>query len=410
MKVLIVNCVYGQGSTGKIIADLHRGLCRSGIQTSVCYARGPGRSEINVHKLVEEPIVKLQSMCSKITGYVYQCSPFSTKALFAYIEREHPDLINLHCINANTLNIAETLSRFKKRKIPTVLSLHAEFPYTGSCSHALDCDRWKTGCYDCPQFGTPDSQCPASFFFDRSEHQWHLLQKAYDKFDSLLVTCVSPWLADRARQSPFFKDKTVLPVLNGLNTEIFTPRDTARLKGKFQLSSEKVILHVTPDFYSPIKGGSHVLDIARRLDREYPQCRLIIVGYNGNGSDLPSNVIPVRFTRDQAELAEYYSLANLTLLTSRRETFSMVCAESLCCGTPVVGFKAGGPESIALPDCSCFTEYGNMESLYENVLRWLGRKCEMDKFVSVARKTYSTQSMTDRYISAYRHILNIGKP
>ena len=38
----------------------------------------------------------------------------------------------------------------------------------------------------------------------------------------------------------------------------------------------------------------------------------------------------------------------LTVLTSKRETYGMACAESLACGTPVVAFLAGGTESIAL--------------------------------------------------------------
>jgi glycosyltransferase involved in cell wall biosynthesis len=35
----------------------------------------------------------------------------------------------------------------------------------------------------------------------------------------------------------------------------------------------------------------------------------------------------------------------------------MIVAESLCCGTPVVGFKAGGPESIAIDDYCVFVQF-----------------------------------------------------
>ena len=46
----------------------------------------------------------------------------------------------------------------------------------------------------------------------------------------------------------------------------------------------------------------------------------------------------------------------------------MVTAESLCCGTPVVGFRAGGPESIAIPSFSKFCVPGNIEELAEAVM------------------------------------------
>ena len=54
-------------------------------------------------------------------------------------------------------------------------------------------------------------------------------------------------------------------------------------------------------------------------------------------------------------------MANLTILTSQFETFSMVCAESLCSGTPVVGFKAGAPEQISIQQYSEFVEYGKID-------------------------------------------------
>ena len=45
----------------------------------------------------------------------------------------------------------------------------------------------------------------------------------------------------------------------------------------------------------------------------------------------------------------------------------MVTAESLCCGTPVVGFKAGGPESIALKDFSEFVDYGDINGIIAHI-------------------------------------------
>ena len=44
----------------------------------------------------------------------------------------------------------------------------------------------------------------------------------------------------------------------------------------------------------------------------------------------------------------------------------MIVAESLCCGTPVVGFKAGAPEQITIKEYSEFSEFGNIEILKEN--------------------------------------------
>ena len=40
MKVLLVNCVYAIGSTGKIVKDIASGLHQSGVEVAIAYGRG----------------------------------------------------------------------------------------------------------------------------------------------------------------------------------------------------------------------------------------------------------------------------------------------------------------------------------------------------------------------------------
>lgn len=405
MKILLVNTVVGVGSTGKIISDISSGLHGCHIDNVVAYARAAhAKATSSAVRLAPGYIFILQSLLSKITGLSYCCSTYSTHNLFALIRKENPDIVNLHCVNGNTLNLAQTIRYLKENHIKTVLSIHAEFPYTGGCGHALDCDLWQTGCYQCPQFHQPGSQLPVSYFFDRTAEQWKLMENAYHDFEELVVTCVSPWLEERARKSPFFQGREVVTVMNGLNTDIFHPRHFEHLIHRHQLNNKKIILHVTPNFYSSIKGGQYVLKIAHRLQKERDDVRMVICGYNGNGEDLPENVIPIRFTRNQEELAEYYSMANLTLLTSLKETFSMVCAESLCCGTPIVGFKAGGPESISIGQYSEFVDFGDVDALYDSVLRWLD-KPRNSSIGNTACQLYSIAAMTENYKKVFEHLI-----
>ena len=109
---------------------------------------------------------------------------------------------------------------------------------------------------------------------------------------------------------------------------------------------------------------------------------------------------------DQNELAEYYSLANVTVLTSKRETFSMVTAESLCCGTPVIGFKAGGPEYIAIPEYSEFVEHSNVELLYNTILKWISNPVDKVAISEKAREKYSKETMCKNYIKIYNELIH----
>lgn len=107
---------------------------------------------------------------------------------------------------------------------------------------------------------------------------------------------------------------------------------------------------------------------------------------------------------DQELLARYYSMADASILTSKRETFSMVTAESLCCGTPVVGFEAGGPESIALPEFSRFVPEGDVEALRKALLAMLERPIDRERLAGEAQKCYSSKRMTREYIAIYREL------
>jgi len=405
MKILLVNCVYGTGSTGKILKDLYVSLSALGHSVFVAYGRGGVHSDPHIIRLVNPFILHLQSLASKISGRSYECSPFSTFKLRRLIKTINPDVVNLHCANANTVNLAAIIEFLKREDIPTVITSHAEFYHTGGCGYTLFCNKWLQGCDKCPQFHIPDSNLPKSFFFDSTRREWNLLSDAYRGFEKLCLTGVSSWLTTRMSKSPFYRDKMIVPIYNGLDTNIFKYRDTTLRRAELRLSDKKVIIHVTPNFYSPIKGGKYVLDLAKKYLTEQPDYRFIIIGYNGDTTDCYKNIIPIAHTQNQRELAEYYSLADVCLLTSERETFSMVTAESLCCGTPVVGFKAGGPESIAISKYSEFCDYGDTDTLALLITKFAETKFDKSNIAKQASSIFSKEKMTANYLKVYNRLI-----
>ena len=108
---------------------------------------------------------------------------------------------------------------------------------------------------------------------------------------------------------------------------------------------------------------------------------------------------------DKTKMAHLYSLADATLLTSKRETFSMVCAESLCCGTPVIGFKAGAPEMISIPAYSAFCDYGDLDSL-ENILNNCLHKEKPSTISADSASVYKREKMIKEYIHLYQTLVN----
>ena len=116
------------------------------IDSVVFYGRRFETSDRNVHKICSEIYGKLNNGFSRVTGLMYGGCFTATNRLISAINREKPDVIHLQCLNGYFVNIYKLLNFLNKNRIPTVLTLHAEFMYTANCGHAYECEKWKTGC------------------------------------------------------------------------------------------------------------------------------------------------------------------------------------------------------------------------------------------------------------------------
>lgn len=401
MKILHVNNVYNCGSTGKLVAELHRRLLARGMESVVYYGRQQKSTDPHTHKICSELYAKANNLLSRITGLMYGGCYVSTHRLIQAIVEEKPDVVHLQCINGYFVNIYQLITFLKTHQIPTLLTLHAEFLHTANCGHALDCQRWKTGCGHCPRL----QQETKSWGLDRTATSWKRMQAAFNGFSTLQLTSVSNWLKERAAKSPILANFPNRVVYNGVNTTIFHPYDTSTLRQQLGIAAQtKILFYAAPSFdISPnsFKGGQHIVELAKRLG---PQVQILAAGTYDSTLTYPANIKPLGYISNQTQLAKYYSLADATILTSKKETFSMVCAESLCCGTPLIGFKAGAPEQISLPQYSKFCEYTDIDALTHLVKETLNCPYSRAAIAQEAEQTYSLDTMTEQFIQCYNKL------
>lgn len=403
MKVLLVNVNAISGSTGKIVTDTKNALEANGHKCVIAYGANETIKGDNYFRICPELERKCNSAITRLTGIYYGLfTPFSFVRLKRFIRSYRPDVVHIHCANGYTLDLFKTLEYLAKNNIKTVITNHAEFFYTGGCGHAFDCVKWKNGCSKCeePGYGR-------RFPVDNASYVWQKFRKAFDKFepDNIIITSVSPWVTERAQKSPYLSRFTHRTVLNGLNTEVFHHIVNPKLVDKLPCNRPFVI-HVTPNFStSPlsIKGGRYIIELAKMM----PNVTFVVVASNSSVStnELPANMILWGRAKDQKELAELYSFADVTVIASKRETFNMTVAESLCCGTPVVGFRAGGPESIAISEYSTFVEYGDVEQLKNSVLHIIEQNYNPSVISEIAIERYSKENMATQYLNVYNELL-----
>ena len=400
-KILFINC-SDSGSTGTIIRDTVLSLKQQGWDSYLCVPRIS--ADTTLYKDVFETSTKYEQgiyyRISKLLCNPLGFAPLSTIRIKKVIKRVQPNIIHVHCINSYMCDVYSILQYIKESRIPTVITNHAEFYYTGSCAHANECNQWVNGCVKCPQLIKPE----------KAKYYWDKMKDIFSGFDNCLVTSVSPWVMLRSTSSGIMRGIPQVVVENGVDTSVFYPRDSQSLRNELGLDLDtKVILHVTALYSTTAghpKGGVFIKELALRFKDD--NVKFVIVG-NTYEKASDSNIILCGKIASREDLARYYSLADVTVLTSKRETFSMPLAESLCCGTPVVGFMAGGPESIALPKYTAFCSYGDVDAI-ECLIRNNGlsmKKLHGSRISIDACEKYDCSIMSNKYIKQYKKLLNL---
>ncbi len=402
MKILTINCVSKTGSTGKIIRDIESVLTRQ-CTFIHCYESGNAPECENEYRITKSRHEYLFNyIMARVTGKKYGSGSRTTRRLIKKIRETAPDIVHIHCPNTYSVNIYMLFDFLKKNNIRTVITNHAEFFYTGNCAHANECMQFQTGCRKCTRVF--DKKYP--FLFNRTAYEWKKMKRAFADFKHLRMVAVSPWALERMKLSPIAKEADKRVILNGADTSVFCIRPNADLKQRLA-GNKKLLLFVTARFSTDPedeKGGYYITKLAHSLLGENVQ--VAVVGVINSCENVADNLTLIGAVNNQTELAEYYSAADLCVIASKRETFGMICAESLLCGTPVVGFKAGGPESISIKEYTEFVDYGDLEKLRSCVLNWLdykqGRQTEI---ADAAKQRYSIENMAKGYYELYCELI-----
>lgn len=408
MRVVHINCA-NYGSTGKIIKDIATYMEPQKNETFLCCAKTkPDDSCVKTFCTSYKHQVAIMKRIQTLFGLQYGFAPYSTRKIIRLIKKIKPDVVHIHSANRYMVNLYRLLRYIGRKNIPLAITNHAEFFYTGNCSSAIGCEKWKTGCGNCPKL----KSATGSSLFDLTGFAWKKMKKSMEAVPYATMVSVSPYVYGRAILSPITNHLEQKVILNGLDTSIFRIKAKSDLRSRLEIpQNTKILLHVTAHFSvneDDLKGGKYVVELANRLKDE--NVVILVIGYYKEGTQVPDNVRLIGPVYNQEELAEYYSISDLTIITSRRETYSMPVAESLSCGTPVVGFCAGGPESIAIKEYSDFVEYGNVDKLEKAARHFLFTQ-PLDKRLieNEARNRYSSDRMAQEYYEVYDEVIKKAK-
>ncbi|WP_288217800.1 glycosyltransferase [uncultured Fusobacterium sp.] len=401
MRILLIDVNCKNSSTGNIVYNLYNYINISGDEAAICYGRGPLIKEKKIFKFGLDLETYFHAVMTRITGFTGCFSFISTYRLIKYIKNFKPDIVHIHELHAYFVNI-ETLIKFlKKNKIKTIMTLHCEFIYTGKCGHSVECEQWKTECKKCPHLHDYIS----TKWFDKTNYMFNKKKELFKNFKELLIITPSKWLGNRVKES-FLKKYPLKIICNGIDTDIFCPKNTKILKERLRIKDdEKVVLSLAPHIMSKEKGGVFIKEIANLIKDK--KIKFILIGVDGVRKEYKDNLILFGPIYDKKLLAEYYSLADLFLICSERENFPTTCIEAQCCGTPIYGFDTGGVKEtlikIKSKDENRLVKYKDLKSLVK-LIEAAPKKVEEDTKIlsNKAIEKYSIERFCELHKIIYK--------
>lgn len=398
LKVLQINAVYGVGSTGTIVRDLVHICNLSGIE---CYVASPDKNvkETKNHFVIGSVFDhKLHALLTRLTGKQGYFSRLATIKLLRYIDKVNPNIVHLHNLHSNYINLNILFEYLAKKDIPTVISLHDCWFYTGGCFHytAIGCKGWLNSCGHCPK-GAKFIKCS---FMDKSASILADRKKYLLNIPRLFVVGVSNWIAEEASKT-FLKNKTITAIRNGVDMTVFKPTESD-LKNKLRLTNKYVILGPGSKWLSQINRD--VLDnfTSNMRDDEV----LLLYGISYYTGKLPSNVVLYGYTKDRQELSSLYTMADVFVNVSREDSLSLINVEAQACGTPVVTFDATGPKETVDELYSFSVHVGDTKRLIETVHRVRDNHtdCVAEGCRSFVINQYDMPSQYMKFVDLYRNI------
>lgn len=251
------------------------------------------------------------------------------------------DIIFLHWINECMLSVKD-IERILLLGKPVYFYMHDMWALTGGCHHSFECTKYERHCGECQLLGSKMKNDLSFILHEKKYAMWN-------KGDIAVIT-PSRWLGECARRSVLFRNKSVSVIPNLLDTDIFKPIDGGLAREKLGLPMDKkLILFVAiAGVENVYKGWGYLTNSLNLIDQN--QAEVVVVGSGYDENVVSSLSMHVHFlgkiTSD--ELMTYvYSSADVFVSPSLADNFPNTIAESMACGTPVVGFNVGGiPDMI----------------------------------------------------------------
>lgn len=390
MRIVEINATYNIGSTGFVVRDIGNILEKLGHEVFYAYqyASIKPQNGIIIGNILDW---KLHAILCRLFGGQGFYSWLTTVLFIFKIMKIKPDIVHLHNLHSNFINLPVLFKYLSKHNIPTVVTLHDCWFFTGKCFHYVDvnCDKFMKKCGSCPK----RFFSPKSIFIDRSSKDLKLKKKLLSEIPHLVIVGCSKWIAEEA-QKGFMKEMNLLHIHNGVDINIFRPRYTTLRNQLGIAESDFVILGMANKWMQ-----ARNFAIFQCLLNQIPDIKIIILGCNDlekqKLKNISKSIYAVGFISERILLAEYYSMSNVFVNLTHADTLPTVNMESICCGTPVITYNVGGSAELVDSNTGIVVDEDDFDGIIKAALHI--KSFPLDNCSQVGFAKFSNQACYEKY-------------
>ncbi len=313
------------------------------------------------------------------------------------------DLVHYHIIHSGFLSM-QSLPAMTAEK-PSLWTLHDPWAMTGHCIHPFSCQRWKTGCGQCP-----DLKTDFAIQRDTTALNFRLKRMAYRR-SNFEILVASSWMENMVRQSPLMDDVPVHKVPFGLDLDFFKPGDQTAAKARLGIEPHRLVLcfrSVVNDF----KGLQYVIEALDRLQTQVPIC-LLTLNDKGRIEKFKDRfqVVELGWTNDDSVMQDVYSATDLFLMPSLADSFGLMAVEAMACGKPTICFEGTAlPEVVFTPEAGLAVPSRDSAALAAAMERLIGdpqeRLARGARSRQLAEQHYDIRLQAERMVDVYERVIH----
>ena len=211
-------------------------------------------------------------------------------------------------------------------------------------------------------------------------------------------------------------------VPSGVDLGRFQPLDRASSRARLGLDGKEILVAVGR--MDPVKGLDMLIQ-ATALLKDHDQLRVLIIGGGDGDPELArlkalaraegvADRVDFLGARPQVELPTYYSAADICVVPSHYESFGLVAAEALACGTPVIASKVGGLQTIVQDgENGLLVPWRSPQAFAESIDWLLADRAMRDRFAAAARPSverFSWDILAEHVYQVYRAMAESATP